>query len=1295
MRPFGVERLEGRTLFSTLPSGFTETLVGTGLTSPTAMQFAPDGRVFVTEQGGSVRVIKDGQLLPTPFVTVNADSTGERGLLGVTVDPDFATNHYLYVYYTSAAGESHNVVGRFVAAGDTAPAASEVQILSLPPVGGGTWHMGGSMKFGADGKLYVAVGDYQVPANAGSLDNPAGKILRINADGSIPADNPFYARTTGVNRAIYAMGMRNPFTIAVNPTNGMFFYNEVGQSGYEEVNLGAPGANYGWPGSEGPTSIAGFTPPIYSYPHTEGICVIGGAFYDGVPQVFPAQYQGKYFFGDFGAGWVRTLDPATKQVATFATGLVFPTGFATGSDGTLWYLSRGAPSGGLPNTGSVYKIAYDAFAKPAINTQPADRVVVAGEPASFQVIASGAGTIGYQWRRDGLLVLGATGPTYALTDPATLGDSGAKFDCIVSNEFGTVTTRAATLTVTSNARPTATITSPVLGTTFAADQTISYGATAADAEDGELPASAFTWQIDYHTGVVTRPFLLPTSGVTGGTFTVPNETPYTEPDVFFRITCTVTDSSGLAYTTSRDVYPRTATVTLTTNVPGAKVEIDGQPKAGPYVTTGVVGLRRTIGVPLTQTVNGTVYQFTGWSDGGAATHSVYFPSANTTYTANYVPRQAVYLSDLPFAGAPTNNWGPVERDRSNGEYLAGDGRPITLNGVTYAKGLGVHANAEVNYDLNGQYDRFVADVGVDDEVLNAGSVIFQVWADGVKLFDSGLMAGPSDTQRVDVDVTNRLRLKLVVLNGGDDGTLDHADWADAKLLVPLVAPPPPPATVFASDLPLAQPAVNQWGPVERDRSNGEDAAGDGKPITLNGTTYAKGLGVHADSEVVFNLNGQYAYFQSDVGLDDEVGSGGSVVFQVWADGEKLYDGGEVYGWNDTRSVDVPLFGKQQLRLVVTHGADHVYNDHADWANARLTLLPGAPPPATLPAVSVADAQVVEGDSGTRTMTFTVTRSSPLGTTSVNWATAAGTATAGTDYVTASGQVLFLAGETTKTVAVTVKGDTTTEANETLSVNLGNPVDGVLGRATAVGTIVDDDTPAISINDVSAAEGKSGTTALTFTISRTKTSGASSVKWATANGTATAGSDYAAAGGTVSFSSGQATKTVSVTVTGDTAVEPDERFYVNLSQPTGGTVADAQGVGTIVNDDITPMTLQAESAALTGATVATQYSGYTGTGYVAFRTGVLTGDTVTWTPTVALGGTRTLAFRFANGATTAKTLELRINGTVVRSGLSFAATGGWGTWTTLSLTVNLPAGANTIRLASTGSGGPNLDSLIVS
>jgi hypothetical protein len=147
-----------------------------------------------------------------------------------------------------------------------------------------------------------------------------------------------------------------------------------------------------------------------------------------------------------------------------------------------------------------------------------------------------------------------------------------------------------------------------------------------------------------------------------------------------------------------------------------------------------------------------------------------------------------FLSDLSFTQIQ-NGWGPVERDRSNGDSAAGDGNTITLNGVRYSKGLGVHASSEVRYNLAGNYTTFLADIGLDDEMDPqglVGSIVFQVWADGVKLYDSsecgGAMNTASATRKVCVNVTSKLELRLVVTDGGDDNWFDHADWAGARLI---------------------------------------------------------------------------------------------------------------------------------------------------------------------------------------------------------------------------------------------------------------------------------------------------------------------------------------------------------------------------------------------------------------------------------------------------------------------------------------------------------------------------------
>lgn len=346
---------------ATLPNGFTETQVAGGLSSPTAMAFAPDNRLFVCLQGGQLRVIKNNVLLPDPFLTVSTDSSGERGLLGIAFDPAFPTNNYVYVYYTISVSPKQNRVSRFTADGDLAVANSEVVVLELDNLSGATNHNGGAMHFGQDGKLYVAVGENANASNAQTLANRLGKILRINSDGSIPSDNPFFNTASGANRAIWAFGLRNPFTFAFQPGSNRMFINDVGQGTWEEINDGIAGSNYGWPDTEGPTTNPNFRTPLYAYgrsPSATGGCAItGGTFYNPPITQFPSSYVGKYFFADFCSGWIRVLDPSDNTATGFATGIANPVDLQVATDGSLYYLARGA--------GAVYKIQYPANLLPA------------------------------------------------------------------------------------------------------------------------------------------------------------------------------------------------------------------------------------------------------------------------------------------------------------------------------------------------------------------------------------------------------------------------------------------------------------------------------------------------------------------------------------------------------------------------------------------------------------------------------------------------------------------------------------------------------------------------------------------------------------------------------------------------------------------------------------------------------------------------------------------------------------------------------------------------------------------
>ncbi len=347
-----------------LPAGFRAEVVASGLTGATAFAVAADGRLFVCEQTGTLRVIKEGRLLARPFVKLAVDKSWERGLIGIALAPDFPTTPHVFVCYVSGRPYPHHVISRFTEAADKAVNGSEKTLLLGDDQNrlGGTvsaGHQGGAIHFGKDGKLYIAIGDHTAGKPAQELNSLLGRMLRINPDGSIPADNPFFSRATGKYRATWALGLRNPFTFAVQPETGRIFINDVGGIA-EEINEGMAGANYGWPIVEhGPTTDPRFRGPIHSYPTA---CIAGGDF---APRDFPwpQEYRGKYFFGDFNHGWIKTIDPASPAVARpFATGLRRPVDLHFAADGSLYVLLRDAWvidnlfKGG---TGALLRIRHD------------------------------------------------------------------------------------------------------------------------------------------------------------------------------------------------------------------------------------------------------------------------------------------------------------------------------------------------------------------------------------------------------------------------------------------------------------------------------------------------------------------------------------------------------------------------------------------------------------------------------------------------------------------------------------------------------------------------------------------------------------------------------------------------------------------------------------------------------------------------------------------------------------------------------------------------------------------------
>jgi glucose/arabinose dehydrogenase len=328
-----------------LRPGFDDSLLAS-LPKPTALAFTPDGRLLVTSQPGVLRVIAGGSLLPTPALDLSASTCadGERGLLGVAVDPSFADNHLIYLYRTVASGGACvNRVSRFVLGDDNlVDPASEQPLLNSPSPG--CCHEAGDLHFGNDGNLYVSVGD----GGLGGRDRSVllGKVLRITPSGGIPSDNPFLGPGTArcnlsgstdpgtVCQETFAWGLRNPFRLAFDPNvaGTRLYINDVGENTWEEIDAGQSGADYGWNIREGFCTTgsttdcgpppAGMTNPLYAYQHANGCTAItAGAF---VPNgVWPAEYDDAYLFADYLCGTVFELVPDGNGgygATTFASG---------------------------------------------------------------------------------------------------------------------------------------------------------------------------------------------------------------------------------------------------------------------------------------------------------------------------------------------------------------------------------------------------------------------------------------------------------------------------------------------------------------------------------------------------------------------------------------------------------------------------------------------------------------------------------------------------------------------------------------------------------------------------------------------------------------------------------------------------------------------------------------------------------------------------------------------------------------------------------------------------------------
>lgn len=626
---------------------FQNEILTTGLDLPTAMKFLPDGRMLVTELQGKIKVIPAPYTTPdpTPFLQITTGTSGvQQGIYDLALDPAFTTNHYYYIFYTAADG--HDQLSRLTAnAGVTGTVSGSALVLYRDPQAANAEHHGGAITFANDGKLMLTTGEHFDPARSQDLSSPRGKILRFNPDGTVPTDNPFYDGAGSHYDAIWALGLRNPYRAYYDSPTGRLFIGDVGgndpPTSREEVDLGVRGANYGWPDFEGPCSSP-CTSPIYTYPHSgRDASVTGGFVYHG--NQFPASMQGNYFFADYAQNWIKrmTLDASGNATGVFnfepADGSPDgPTGdvvyLTEGPDGALYYIDLGySDTTGTYGISKIRRIRYQQSNQAPIAM--ASAVPTSGSlPLDVGFASTGSSDpegepLTYLWDF-------GDGTTSSAANPSHTYVAAGSYTARLTVSDAVTSTFAPPITITAGSPPTATISGPTDGSTFRAGDVIVFSGSADDPADGVLPASAFAWSIDFlHDGHVHPGQNL--TGATSGSFTIPTSGHDFSGNTRYRITLTVTDTNGLIDTKSVIVRPQKVNLTFTTApAPGLTLYLDGIAKTAPFTYDTLVGFTHTIEA-RNQTVGNTDYTFSGWSDGGAKTHTLTVPDADQSYLATY------------------------------------------------------------------------------------------------------------------------------------------------------------------------------------------------------------------------------------------------------------------------------------------------------------------------------------------------------------------------------------------------------------------------------------------------------------------------------------------------------------------------------------------------------------------------------------------------------------------------------------------------------------------------------------
>ena len=313
-------------------------IIAEGLQAPRSIDISKEGRIFISEKRGSIRVVDNGTLLTEPVGDIKAENIGDAGLLGLTLHPNFTQNHLFYVYYTYS--NSTGLFNKVLMLKESNNRIIDSKTI-LDGIPGNDYRDGGRIKFGLDGKLYVSTGDASIPELSQDLNSLAGKILRINEDGTIPQDNPFS------NSPVYAYGFRNAQGLAWAPNSGALYSSDQGGAGNDEINLISPAKNYGWPHEECNSNGDDnrYTPPL--------VCFNPSLEPSGIAFAFSNKlgYQNHLIVATLKGSHLRDIDFDSGSQNTILVGYGRIIDLVESEDGSIFVLTSNTDGRALPQQG--------------------------------------------------------------------------------------------------------------------------------------------------------------------------------------------------------------------------------------------------------------------------------------------------------------------------------------------------------------------------------------------------------------------------------------------------------------------------------------------------------------------------------------------------------------------------------------------------------------------------------------------------------------------------------------------------------------------------------------------------------------------------------------------------------------------------------------------------------------------------------------------------------------------------------------------------------------------------------